>query len=121
MDALSASAAGIFRCGAETPFPSFFLRMRAAMFLILMYARTIISTRRARANVIESDVERGRVSASFFECFPYVCPEPVLAKCSFLYINGSKMPFFAGFFFSLCSMARWAGQVGNTLSFSQFP
>jgi hypothetical protein len=26
--------------------------------------------------------------------FPYVCPEPVLAKCSFLYINGSKMPFF---------------------------
>jgi hypothetical protein len=28
--------------------------------------------------------------------FPYVCPEPVLAKCSFLYINGSKMPFSAG-------------------------
>ena len=26
----------------------------------------------------------------------YVCPEPVLAKRSFLYINGSKMPFFAG-------------------------
>jgi hypothetical protein len=31
-----------------------------------------------------------------FLSFPYVCPEPVLAKCSFLYINGSKMPFFAG-------------------------
>ena len=30
-----------------------------------------------------------------FLSFPYVCPEPVLAKCSFLYINGSKMPFFA--------------------------
>jgi hypothetical protein len=30
----------------------------------------------------------------FFECFPYVCPEPVLVKCSFLYINGSKTPFF---------------------------
>jgi hypothetical protein len=26
----------------------------------------------------------------FFECFPYVCPEPVLVKCSFLYINGAK-------------------------------
>jgi hypothetical protein len=25
-----------------------------------------------------------------FLSFPYVCPEPVLAKCSFLYINGSK-------------------------------
>jgi hypothetical protein len=35
-----------------------------------------------------------RKTASFLE-FPYVCPEPVLAKCSFLYINGSKMPFSA--------------------------
>jgi hypothetical protein len=25
---------------------------------------------------------------SFFECFPYVCPEPVLVKPSLLYING---------------------------------
>jgi hypothetical protein len=25
--------------------------------------------------------------------FPYVCPEPVLVKSSFLYINGSKRPF----------------------------
>jgi hypothetical protein len=25
-----------------------------------------------------------------FLSFPYVCPEPVLVKCSFLYINGSK-------------------------------
>ena len=24
-----------------------------------------------------------------FECFPYVCPEPVLVKRSFLYMNGS--------------------------------
>ena len=29
-------------------------------------------------------------NASFFECFPYVCPEPVLVKRSFLYINGAK-------------------------------
>ena len=27
---------------------------------------------------------------SFFERFPYVCPEPVLAKRSHLYISGSK-------------------------------
>ena len=25
--------------------------------------------------------------------FPYVCPEPVLVKCSFSYVNGSKRPF----------------------------
>jgi hypothetical protein len=25
--------------------------------------------------------------------FPYVCPEPVLVKRSFIYINGSKRPF----------------------------
>jgi hypothetical protein len=36
-----------------------------------------------------------RKTASFFECFPYVCPDPVLAKWSFLCINGSKMPFFS--------------------------
>ena len=30
---------------------------------------------------------------SLFEYFPHVCPEPVLAKCSFLYINGTKRPF----------------------------
>ena len=30
----------------------------------------------------------------FFWSFPYVCPEPVLVKSSFIYINGSKRPFF---------------------------
>ena len=29
-----------------------------------------------------------------FLSFPYVCPEPVLVKCSFLYINGSKSAVF---------------------------
>ena len=29
-------------------------------------------------------------TVSLFECFPYVCPEPVLVKCAFLCINGSK-------------------------------
>jgi hypothetical protein len=33
------------------------------------------------------------VNRSFFMSFPYVCPEPVLAKRSFIYINGSKRPF----------------------------
>ena len=37
-----------------------------------------------------------RKTASFFECFPYVRPEPVLVKWLFVYTNGSKMPFFAG-------------------------
>jgi len=38
----------------------------------------------------------GAKNATLFLSFPYVCPEPVLAKSSFLYINGSKWPFFAG-------------------------
>ena len=37
-----------------------------------------------------------RQENAFFECrFPYVCPEPVLAKRSFTYINGSKTRLFA--------------------------
>ena len=31
----------------------------------------------------------------FLECFPYVCPEPVWVKRSFLCINGSKSTVFA--------------------------
>eukprot|EP01046_Picozoa_sp_COSAG06_P057580 COSAG06_NODE_11271_length_1534_cov_49.620209_1_plen_231_part_00 len=31
-----------------------------------------------------------RKTPLFFGCFPYVYPEPALAKCSFLYINGAK-------------------------------
>ena len=38
----------------------------------------------------------GAKNAIFFECFPYVCPEPALAKSSFQCINGSQMPFLAG-------------------------
>eukprot|EP01046_Picozoa_sp_COSAG06_P079749 COSAG06_NODE_27141_length_599_cov_15.512000_1_plen_156_part_01 len=36
-------------------------------------------------------------NVSFFECFPYVCPEPVLVKWSFLFTNGvaKKVAFFA--------------------------
>jgi hypothetical protein len=30
---------------------------------------------------------------AFLECFPYVCPESVLVKSSFIDINGSKSPF----------------------------
>ena len=35
---------------------------------------------------------------ALFLNFSYVCPEPVLAKCSFLYTNCSKRAFFAGVF-----------------------
>jgi hypothetical protein len=31
----------------------------------------------------------------FFECFPYVCPEPVLVKSCILSINGSKPRFYS--------------------------
>ena len=44
----------------------------------------------------DPDFEWGCEKRHLFLRFPYVCPEPVLAKYSFLYINGSKMPFFAG-------------------------
>ena len=34
-----------------------------------------------------------RTNGPFFECFPYVCPDPVAVQRSFLYTNGSKRPF----------------------------
>jgi hypothetical protein len=34
--------------------------------------------------------------------FPYVCPEPVLVKCSFLYINGAKSGVFRTQSVELC-------------------
>jgi hypothetical protein len=34
-----------------------------------------------------------RENGPFLVSFPYVCPEPVLVKCSFSYIYGSKRPF----------------------------
>jgi hypothetical protein len=40
----------------------------------------------------------------FFECFPYVCPEPVLVKRSFLYINGSK----SGVFLTWATVCHWS-------------
>jgi hypothetical protein len=52
-----------------------------------------------------------RKTVSLFWSFPYVCPEPVLAKCSFLYINGSKMPFFAELR-PMPSEQRWLHRAG---------
>jgi hypothetical protein len=37
-----------------------------------------------------SDFSPDQVVALFFECFPYVCPEPVLVNKIVLYINGAK-------------------------------
>jgi hypothetical protein len=58
-----------------------------------------------------------RKTASFLS-FLYVCPEPVLAKGSFLYINGSKIPFFAAISV-LVSLVLWGsiwGLQGAVLS-----
>ena len=40
---------------------------------------------------------------TFFECFPHVCPEPVLVKCSFLYTNGAKSGVFRTAYQSVCT------------------
>ena len=52
---------------------------------------------------------------SFFECFPYVCPEPVLVKSSFLYINGSKRTFCY-----LRAVWRWCRATSNCSERKQF-
>jgi hypothetical protein len=41
----------------------------------------------ARVDFHHSDSTNTKPTTVFFECFPYVCPEPVLVKSSFLYIN----------------------------------
>jgi hypothetical protein len=45
-----------------------------------------------------------------FLSFPYVCPEPVLVKCSFLYINGTK----SGVFRTVDPHAAMALSPANT-------
>jgi hypothetical protein len=47
---------------------------------------------REQNNLLTCDVPYKK-TISFFEWFPYVCPEPVLVKTALLYINGSKRPF----------------------------
>jgi hypothetical protein len=49
-----------------------------------------IMSRNCACTVATPSTCRHKTHPLFFECFPYVCPEPVLVKCSFLYINGSK-------------------------------
>ena len=70
--------------------------------------------------------ESGAENGIFFECFPHVCPEPVLAKSSFLYINGSKMPFCAGINLgegdvSLATMKAALKGAKNAIFFLRFP
>jgi hypothetical protein len=50
------------------------------------YTPVVLPSRKAESLLAPVRCDK---NASFFE-FPYVCPEPVLVKCSFLYINGSK-------------------------------
>jgi hypothetical protein len=52
---------------------------------VLLVVRKVRMPRPARATL--------RKNGPFFECFPYVCPEPVLVKHLFLYINDAKGPF----------------------------
>jgi hypothetical protein len=48
---------------------------------------TIKQPSQQRAHFTNACTEEKR---TFFWSFPYVCPEPVLVKCSFFYIDGSK-------------------------------
>jgi hypothetical protein len=47
----------------------------------------------ARLDEARADGVHTCKKAVCFLRFPYVCPEPVLAKYSFLYVNGFKRPF----------------------------
>jgi hypothetical protein len=44
------------------------------------------------ASAVQDDGPLPATKRPLFECFPYVCPEPVLVKSSFLYVNGGKRP-----------------------------
>ena len=70
----------------------------------LLEALRNVSSMRPRVNILNHRIALLRVVVrrpparkrqSSFLSFPYVCPEPVLAKRSVLCINGSKLPFFA--------------------------
>ena len=49
-------------------------------------------------------------NASFVECFPYVCPEPVLVKRSFYFINCSTICVFAPVSWRCSSQSRAPAQ-----------
>jgi hypothetical protein len=82
--------------------------------LVALFCRRCVQP--ARRTVWRTAFWKGRCSSLRCEkrhlvlSFPYVCPEPVLAKCSFLYINGSTMPFFADVPFRGERAGGWAVQ-----------
>jgi hypothetical protein len=55
---------------------------KSGVFLTLPAPHHLVCVRAQKSTVV-----------FFVWSFPYVCPEPVLVKSSFLYINGSKRPF----------------------------
>jgi hypothetical protein len=55
-----------------------------------MLCRTAYKLRHRNCAWLAGKKTQARKMVAFFECFPYVCPEPVLVKSSFIYINGSK-------------------------------
>ena len=83
---------------------------RCVGFPGLFADRQVAHTHTVVAGGLQCD-SQVRKTVSLFWSFPYVCPEPVLAKCSFLYINGSKMPFFAELR-PMPSEQRWLHRAG---------
>jgi hypothetical protein len=66
------------------------------MAVLLSSSRTTPSSSASSAR-ISAGVQPGSLitcnQTVFFECFPYVCPEPVWVKSSFSYAKGSRRPF----------------------------
>ena len=98
-----------WRCGAATACCS------EARWKLQRHASRSYRAGRARRNLRglharprKRDVVRQQNGVLFWS-FPYVCPEPVLVKCSFLYIIGSNRPF-------CCRYAKdvYANQAGSS-------
>jgi hypothetical protein len=63
-------------------------------FIYKWLKRLFLLTRSSGARSL-SAVSNPEETVVFFECFPYVCPEPVLVKRSHLYVNGVVTTVFA--------------------------
>ena len=79
-----------FTCTCDGP-PVIQVRLRAAQPW-LTPDKTISPLRHRAAGAVAC--LSLRKNGLFFECCPYVCPEPVSLKRSFSFMNGSIRPFF---------------------------
>ena len=80
--------------------------------LTLLIKKTIICQDRLGTSTAKSCVETKR-GVPFFECFPFVCPEPVLVKCSYIYIYSKKDRFSSCAGFRLPGWAARQSGAGN--------